>query len=524
MKRLISWMLVSCLFMPHLVLAKSKFKHHDLPNKHFGKAAIEELISRNIIEDRSQVFPDQPIKRVEFIKMVIEAIEQLDQPDFRGIDQQRLNFSDLDRSQWYLPFVTKAVELNLVKGYDDGTLRPGSKVNRAEAVTILYRAFFGDQSTSSALNFEDVKSQDWFFEEVKVLVNKGIVKGQSAKKFAPFSKLTRAEAAVLISRIFQLRKNKSEQRREPFSSQLPPTSDPQNSTELPLEKEQKTENHLSLLGQIKARKAMWVWHDDMMYEAKKTDDFVNWAESHRIEILYFNAYPFLTDGEERTDKQLADFIKTVPFKFELLLGEHKWTYDQHHLKVREFVQQADQFVKKYDLEDKVLGIHLDVEPDTLPTWTTDEENTMRSFLNLLKVVQQDVDKTHFYLNVDIANWFEIPQLRYDGDDKKFYKHIIDQVDMVTIMDYTDRAEGDSGMIERAKDEIQYANLVEKKIWVGAEINQLPGGKKAKQYTFFEEGFEAMVRALDKVDRAFRLEDSYQGVVIHDYVGMKKALE
>ena len=36
--------------------------------------------------------------------------------------------------QWYIPYLSKAVELGSMKGYPDGTMRPSNTINKAEAL------------------------------------------------------------------------------------------------------------------------------------------------------------------------------------------------------------------------------------------------------------------------------------------------------------------------------------------------------------------------------------------------------
>ena len=48
--------------------------------------------------------------------------------------------------------------------------------------------------------FTDVKTTDWYAENVKAVVNLGLMKGQSADKFAPRGNVTWAEAVTMAAR------------------------------------------------------------------------------------------------------------------------------------------------------------------------------------------------------------------------------------------------------------------------------------------------------------------------------------
>lgn len=52
--------------------------------------------------------------------------------------------------------------------------------------------------------FTDVKTTDWYAENVKAVVNLGLMKGQSADKFAPRGNVTWAEAVTMAARIHSI--------------------------------------------------------------------------------------------------------------------------------------------------------------------------------------------------------------------------------------------------------------------------------------------------------------------------------
>jgi hypothetical protein len=48
-------------------------------------------------------------------------------------------FSDVNTTDWFYEDVKNMVNLNVIKGYEDGTFRPGQPLNRAELAAILNR-------------------------------------------------------------------------------------------------------------------------------------------------------------------------------------------------------------------------------------------------------------------------------------------------------------------------------------------------------------------------------------------------
>ena len=87
--------------------------------------------------------PQKFLNRVEAIKVLMITQEKYAQ---RVLWYQENMpplplFSDVQQSQWFAPFVEAAFEAEVVKGYPEGTLRPGQLLTVEEAVVLLSRSF-----------------------------------------------------------------------------------------------------------------------------------------------------------------------------------------------------------------------------------------------------------------------------------------------------------------------------------------------------------------------------------------------
>jgi len=110
--------------------------------------AITWLQDQGVVEGYSDgaFRPYEGINRVEFLKMMYESQggTDVDVTDF-------VVFSDVPTSTWYTKYVKAAYDNNVIEGYADGTFGPNNKINRAEAMKIVTRMFFGDEP----INFFD---------------------------------------------------------------------------------------------------------------------------------------------------------------------------------------------------------------------------------------------------------------------------------------------------------------------------------------------------------------------------------
>ncbi|UQK59026.1 S-layer homology domain-containing protein [Fenollaria massiliensis] len=86
-------------------------------------------------------------------------------------------------------------------GYPNGTVRPNGNITRAEAAAMLARLLNIEAIGSSAKpNFKDTKSA-WYNKAINAVVARGIMKGYPDGRFRPNAPITRAEFTQMISTI-----------------------------------------------------------------------------------------------------------------------------------------------------------------------------------------------------------------------------------------------------------------------------------------------------------------------------------
>ena len=86
-------------------------------------------------------------------------------------------------------------------GYPNGTVRPNGNITRAEAAAMLSRLLNIEAIGSSAKpNFKDTESS-WYNKAINAIVARGIMKGYPDGRFRPNAPITRAEFTQMISTI-----------------------------------------------------------------------------------------------------------------------------------------------------------------------------------------------------------------------------------------------------------------------------------------------------------------------------------
>ena len=106
-------------------------------------------------------------------------------------------FSDVNTSLWYHEAIDYVLDKGLMNGTGSTTFEPGSTLNRAMLVTILWRQ--EGQPKAEASSFTDL-TQDWYKAAVDWAAAEGIVKGMSETTFAPNDPITREQMAAILYR------------------------------------------------------------------------------------------------------------------------------------------------------------------------------------------------------------------------------------------------------------------------------------------------------------------------------------
>jgi hypothetical protein len=111
------------------------------------------------------------------------------------------NKSDL-KGNWAEDQINNWLAKGYVKGFHDGSFKPNHDISRIEFIVLINRAF--GFTETEAIDFKDVKENDWFYREVSKAKKAGYITGQNDGAFKPNAKITRQEAAVILSRLFKL--------------------------------------------------------------------------------------------------------------------------------------------------------------------------------------------------------------------------------------------------------------------------------------------------------------------------------
>jgi len=120
----------------------------------------------------------------------------------------KVSFVDVpfDSMAWAVDEVLACVDVNVVKGYDDGKYHPEYEVTRDQMAVYVSRALVipsGDAAIPDPVpppTFSDVSSTHWAYKQIEYAVAKNVVKGYDDGTYKPDLVVDRGQMAVFVAR------------------------------------------------------------------------------------------------------------------------------------------------------------------------------------------------------------------------------------------------------------------------------------------------------------------------------------
>ena len=114
-----------------------------------------------------------------------------------GTGQVPLPFTDVALNEWYYEDVRFVVNNGLFQGVGNGRFSPGGTMERGMMTTVLHR-LAGEPPVSGSQAFTDVPAGEWYAPGTAWCAQMKIVEGVGGGRFNPNGKVTREQIAVML--------------------------------------------------------------------------------------------------------------------------------------------------------------------------------------------------------------------------------------------------------------------------------------------------------------------------------------
>jgi len=179
----------------------NKVLYEDLHDYMWAKEFIEEAAAKGILAGKSEgvYAPDENITRAEFVTLLINTL------NLELVDKIN-TFDDIKSSEWYYEYVISADYYGLISGGEENKFLPEETITRQDIVVMVGKAlekFNIPEIEEVEYNFVDEDEIDEYaVPYLEKCLNQNLVSGYEDGTFRPEAYAKRAEAAVIINKLF----------------------------------------------------------------------------------------------------------------------------------------------------------------------------------------------------------------------------------------------------------------------------------------------------------------------------------
>src|SRR5690606_4934456 len=121
--------------------------------------------------------------------------------------QAAISFKDVKETNSHYENIMNLAERGIIRGYEDGTFRPGDSIKRGNAAHIIAEIIGLDTTNVKNPNFKDISTKNSNYGAIAALANAGIINGFEDGTYRANDMLTRGQMAKIIDNAFKLASN-----------------------------------------------------------------------------------------------------------------------------------------------------------------------------------------------------------------------------------------------------------------------------------------------------------------------------
>ncbi|MFX3634667.1 MAG: S-layer homology domain-containing protein [Candidatus Pristimantibacillus sp.] len=165
-------------------------------NGHWAEKVIASFVERDIVKgyQDGSFKPENPINRAEIVTVTNKL--------FGYTEVTTSTYKDVQSTDWFALEVGKAQQAGYISGYSDGNFKPNKSITRQELAVLISNLLSLSPSDSADQYTDTVDSPTWSKGAIGAVIDAEIMTGYKGQTFKPTSPVTRAEAVTVLDRAF----------------------------------------------------------------------------------------------------------------------------------------------------------------------------------------------------------------------------------------------------------------------------------------------------------------------------------
>jgi hypothetical protein len=295
--------------------------------------------------------------------------------------------------------------------------------------------------------------------------------------------------------------------------------------------------------------ATYEWHNAGDLSSAEAGRRLRFLRAHGFRTIYLEIGAYLeadelapgTEGrQQRLDairRQIRRFVaiaSSLGLAVQGLGGGPTWTTEERRYLGQKLVSLVGDYNARARSNERLQGVHLDLEPYTLPGWL-DDDRVEDNLVEYLTTIEGIVDtyrsvlgrhhSRHLQLGFAVPFWFDARgdapgPVRYGDDTKPAVHHVIDLIaDLggayLVVMSYRNFTRTSNGSIAHARDEFRYAAEVDARSGLVVGQQYGPPAPGEEHTTFNGRPRWVFKRAAAEIALAFRRYPQFRGLSVDD---------
>jgi hypothetical protein len=195
------------------------------------------------------------------------------------------------------------------------------------------------------------------------------------------------------------------------------------------------------------------------------------------------------------------------------MGGHPiWGKKENRPRIKRLIDYVKNYNAEVEPDERFEGIHLDIEPYTLPEWEANRNTLLTEWASNIAYFQEETKKdSNLETSADLAVWLDTYPL--PGKDISVTEFMIDTLDHVSLMAFRNTAEGSNGIAAVVSQEMEIADRLGKSLLISVEMKE---NFEGTHISFHEKGAEDMESQLSKLPDLLSKYKAYKGNLVHAY--------
>lgn len=253
----------------------------------------------------------------------------------------------------------------------------------------------------------------------------------------------------------------------------------------------------------------WYWESKELSDSVRVDEVIKFLKGQSVNVVYLQYSSSTAAADYRA------FIKkaaALGMEVHALMGDPSWYAKRDSVMTR--LEKIQEYNAACEIGETFAGVHLDIEPHTLPEWK-DPETQPAVIAEWLETMKQYHSFAKLNMNIQVSASVPLATKSIIFEDKPLYEHFLKYHDKIVVMSYRDFAEGNDSIIYHAEPLFKAAADCKAS---GSAVFGLEIGPnvEANKVTFSEEGKLKMEEEARKAAFYFKANygAAYGGYAIH----------